>query len=148
MCFVVVPGSKSLPIAAPVGCSSPRIPAGTAADAPLACLTGGASASRFHAWRGRSGRRYVCTVFPAAPWAPNRGLPDFTEGVAIAVGRDRDGGRRLLTAFDIGESPRRVAMGVRIAETAGVVEWHLHLLASELTQRRAALADLQPPAFG
>jgi hypothetical protein len=148
MQLTLVHGSQKPPIAVPDGGPGPRTPSGAAADAPLACLSGGASASRFHAWRGRSGRRYVCTVFPAEPRAPNRGLPDFTDGLAIAVGRDRDGGRRLLTAFDIGEDPRRIAMGVRIAQTAGVSEWHLHLLAHHRAERRAALADLQPAAFG
>lgn len=128
-----------------------RIAAAWAADpnissnAPLESLAGGSLASRFHAWRGASGQRYICSVFPADPSAPDGGLPDFVDAIAIAVGCDRAGNRRCISLFlcdgalDPIERDAFVAAG--LAE--GAVEWHFHLLALDVQKRRAAAQDIE-----
>jgi hypothetical protein len=93
---------------------------------------------RFTAWRGRSGRRYVASVF---------GILDdhalgFTDAVLLAVSDDR----RILAARESG------AFGVEAALSrwrqailaAGAREIHVHLLAEDGVSRRAALLDLMP----
>lgn len=88
-------------------------------------------ATRFQAWRGRSGRRYVVSVH-ALP-----GLPEFSEAVLLAVALDGNGGLSLL--------------GVRTSEQ-GLSEWpalaeadevHVHLLARSAAERDEAAADLR-----
>jgi hypothetical protein len=87
-------------------------------------------ATRFQAWSGRSGRRYVVSIH--APQA----VPDFSEAVLLAVAVDETGGPRLL--------------GVRTSEQ-GLSDWpalaradevHVHLLARSAAERDAAAADL------
>ena len=46
---------------------------------PLAAPENSALAGRFHFWRGASGRRYVCSVFP-----PER-LPAYERAIALFV---------------------------------------------------------------
>jgi hypothetical protein len=117
----------------------------TSSNAPLESLAGGSLASRFHAWRGASGRRYICSVFPADPGAPDGGLPDFADAIAIAVTCDRDGNRGCISlllcdaALDPAEREGFVAAG--LAE--GAVEWHIHLLTVDAQQRRAAAQDIE-----
>ena len=48
----------------------------------LAAPENSALASRFHFWRGASGRRYVCSVFP-----PER-IPAYERAIALFVQRD------------------------------------------------------------
>jgi hypothetical protein len=49
---------------------------------PLAAPENSALSSRFHFWRGASGRRYVCSVFP-----PER-LPAYERAIALFVGKN------------------------------------------------------------
>jgi hypothetical protein len=124
--------------------AGPQSPSVAAADAPLACLAGGALASRFHAWYGLSGRRYICSVFPVVEEAAAGGLPEFEAGIVIATAKDRRGQRRALAAFELswdGESVKHKGQ-IDAALKAGASEWHVHLLAESLAQRRASLADL------
>jgi hypothetical protein len=58
------------------------------ANAPLGCLTGGALASRFHAWHGHSGLRYVCSVYPVDQKDASAGLPELGDSVVIGVAFD------------------------------------------------------------
>ncbi|MGC1556556.1 MAG: hypothetical protein WA745_03305, partial [Methylovirgula sp.] len=60
-------------------------------NAALKSLSGSPLAGRFHAWHGASGRRYVCSVFPLDPAAPDAGLPQFAGAVVLAVLRAGDG---------------------------------------------------------
>jgi len=112
---------------------------------PRACevpmrSTAGLGERRFTAWRGRSGRRYVASVFAIAD---DHAL-GFTDAVLLAVSEDR----RVLAARDSGP------FGVEAALTrwrqavlsAGAREIHVHLLAEDGSSRRAALLDLMPEA--
>ncbi|OJV05257.1 MAG: hypothetical protein BGO20_16775 [Bosea sp. 67-29] len=95
---------------------------------------------RFTAWRGRSGRRYVASVFPSDdPHALS-----FTDAVLLAVSADR----RILAARDSGPFGIEAALGrwQRSVTEAGATEIHVHLLAEDGASRRAALLDLMPQA--
>lgn len=125
--------------------NTPRRRSAAAADAPLDCLAGGPLASRFHAWRGLSGRRYVCSVFPALSNVWLGGLPEFDDAVALAVKLDAWGERRQIAVFELYWRHGRFRGDldcVSAALGAGVCEWHLHLLAESPEARQAAIADL------
>lgn len=95
---------------------------------------------RFTAWRGRSGRRYVASVFAIQ----DGHALGFTDAVLLAVSPDR----KIVAARDSGP------FGIDAALTrwrdavamAGASEIHVHLLAEDSTGRRAALCDLMPEA--
>lgn len=109
----------------------------TASEMPMRG-TAGSGERRFTAWRGRSGRRYVASIFTLGD---DHAL-GFTDAVLLAVSADR----RILAARDSGP------FGVEAALTrwqqsvalAGAVEIHVHLLAEDGISRRAALLDLMP----
>jgi hypothetical protein len=93
---------------------------------------------RFTAWRGRSGRRYVASVFAIGD---DHAL-GFTDAVLLAVSADR----RILAAresspFGVEAALRRWQRSVAVA---GAAEIHVHLLAEDGISRRAALLDLMP----
>ncbi|WP_332683228.1 hypothetical protein [Bosea sp. (in: a-proteobacteria)] len=95
---------------------------------------------RFTAWRGRSGRRYVASVF---------GVQDghalnFTDAVLLAVSPERS----IVAARDSGPFGIDAALNRwrDAAAMAGACEIHVHLLAEDGQSRRAALADLMPEA--
>lgn len=116
-----------------------------AANGPLDCLAGAALASRFHAWRGGSGRRYVCSVFPVQSDAELRGLPEFDAAVALAVALDGDGQRSRVAVFQVYWSDGQFegdAKFVNEALAAGTCEWHIHLLAETEPARQAMIDDL------
>ncbi len=100
--------------------------------------TAGLTGRRFTAWRGRSGRRFVASVFAVTD---DHAL-GFTDAVLLAV----DAERRIVAARDSGP------FGVEAALTrwrqsvaqAGATEIHVHLLAEDGLSRRAALLDLMP----
>jgi hypothetical protein len=118
----------------------------TKANAPLGCLSGGALASRFHAWHGRSGHRYICSVYPVDLEDGPAGLPDLDGAIVIAVGLDRRRERVRLAIFEALWRDGRLARGreaVEAALTAGAREWHVHLLAASAEARRAAIRDLE-----
>jgi hypothetical protein len=93
-------------------------------------------ATRFLAWRGRSGRRYVVSAHG------RRALPDFAEAVLLAVAVDPTGGLRLL--------------GVRTSEEglegwaalADADEIHVHLLARSAETRAGVAEDLGGDKLG
>lgn len=95
---------------------------------------------RFTAWRGRSGRRYVASVFAIQ----DGHALGFTDAVLLAVSPDR----KIVAARDSG------SFGIDAALTrwrdavamAGASEIHVHLLAEDSAGRRAALCDLMPEA--
>ena len=95
---------------------------------------------RFTAWRGRSGRRYVASVFAIQ----DGHALGFTDAVLLAVSPDR----KIVAARD------SVPFGIDAALTrwrdavamAGASEIHVHLLAEDSAGRRAALCDLMPEA--
>ena len=93
---------------------------------------------RFTAWRGRSGRRYVASVFAA----DDTHALGFTDAVLLAVSRER----RIIAARDSGPFGVEAALArwQRAVATAGACEIHVHLLAEDGMSRRAALLDLMP----
>jgi hypothetical protein len=126
----------------------PRRPTPEAArsrEAPLGCLAGAPLAARFHSWRGASGRRYICSVFPVRDDAELGGLPDFEGAIALAVSRDSRGRRRRLAVLDLCWRDGRFAgdrQAAGEALSAGACEWHIHLLAEDGDARSAAIADI------
>lgn len=109
----------------------PTQPRRKAAPQPLRSADACGLATRFHAWRGRSGRRYVVSVH-------RRGrLPDFADAVLLAVRCDPLGAMTLL--------------GVRSTDD-GLGGWealtladeiHVHLLALRPAERRRVVEDLR-----
>lgn len=95
---------------------------------------------RFTAWRGRSGRRYVASVFSV----DDSHALGFTDAVLLAVSADR----RVIAARDSGPFGVEAALGrwQRSIMQAGACEIHVHLLAEDGVSRRAALLDLMPEA--
>ena len=79
----------------------------------------------FRAWRGRSGRRYVVSVYrPEA-------VPALEGAVLIAVRREAGGMRRI------------VAIGIQgLLPACNADEIHVHLLAGTDIARAAVAADL------
>lgn len=119
-------------------------PLAGAMQPPLAaveCPLKGAGAMRdrrFTAWRGRSGRRYIASVFPIT----DATALGYADAVLMAVSADR----RILAARDSGPFGLEGAL-LRWRDAvreAGAVELHLHLLAEDETARDAALRDLTP----
>ncbi|WP_406855408.1 hypothetical protein ABEG18_23190 [Alsobacter sp. KACC 23698] len=98
------------------------------ADTPLA--------RRFHAWRGRSGRRYVVSAYEPGS------APDYAGMVALAVRRGPDGGLRVTgaVAHEAGDAPLAALAPFRDAD-----EVHLHLLAEDECARAVAASDLGGP---
>jgi hypothetical protein len=104
----------------------------------LAALDGMPISSRYCSWLGRSGRRYVFSVYLASE------CPAFHDAILLAVVRDMTGRRWAISAHDTGHFPEAVlAEAQRELETFGPgLELHLHLLAASSVERAAALADL------
>ena len=82
----------------------------------------GSLRDRFYAWRGRSGRRYVCSVFRCEE---DRFLADLTSGVVIGVARDAGGMARPVCVASAQATGGLTILRERARE-AGVAEWHVH----------------------
>jgi hypothetical protein len=105
---------------------------------PLLTLAGNALATRYRCWRGASGRRYVFSVYS------RQACPAYRHAVILVVSVQRDGARNILFVADTGSFPD-VAVAKISAEWAKAgsqIEFHVHLLAASLAERRAAIADL------
>lgn len=89
-------------------------------------------AGRFAYWRGRSGRRYIHTVYALGECPP---LPG---GVYVAVARDAFGRRRAVAAGRL--SP---LWDLAASVPAGCEEVHVHLLAGTDAEAQAAAEDLR-----
>jgi len=89
--------------------------------------------SRFHAWRGVSGRRYLTTVHAAAA------APAYDGAVVVLARREADGTRVALWA---GRSPGSQAALARLAQMKRAEEVHVHLIAEREADRAAVEADL------
>lgn len=114
---------------------------------PQACevpmrSTAGLGERRFTAWRGRSGRRYVASVFQLSD---DHAL-GFTDAVLLAISGDR----RVIAARDSGPFGVEAALTRwrQSVQDAGACEIHVHLLAEDRVSRRAALLDLMPEVAG
>ncbi len=117
-------------------------------NAPLVSLAGGSLASRFHAWFGASGQRYICSIFAADATKPDCGLPDFAEAIVLAVAREPEGERRLLALFCLESMSDDAARRqfVEDAWAAGATEWHIHLLSVDDDERHAVAEDIEARA--
>lgn len=100
--------------------------------------TAGLAERRFTAWRGRSGRRYVASVFSVTD---DHAL-GFSDAVMLAVTAER----RIIAARESGPFGIEAALTRwrRSVAMAGASEIHVHLLAEDGLSRRAALLDLMP----
>ncbi len=114
--------------------------------APLAALAGGALAQQFHAWRGRSGRRHVFSVFPLEA----ESVPDFEDAVVIAAAVGADGARQIVLLAETGSLPELVLCGSALARARrrGACELHVHLLARTRSERKSLLGDLAVELVG
>lgn len=92
----------------------------------------------FQSWRGRSGRRLICSVY-ALETPP---VFDPLQAVMFAVRREGTGARILFACAGLGE--RAFARRVMEARALGAQEWHVHLLATTPEARAAAIADFFP----
>ncbi len=94
--------------------------------------------SRFTAWRGRSGRRYVASSFKVS----DSDALSFADSVLIAVGPDRG----IISVRDAGPWGLEAAVARWRDEVvaAGAREIHVHLIAATPDDRRKAVADLTP----
>jgi len=120
--------------------SGPSAPPAEAEGMQLAALAGEAINRQFLSWRGRSGRRYVCSVYdPAA-------CPAYEHALLMVAAVAPDGARRLLSIADTGCFPEIVLAGAAEATRDGTpVEFHVHLLARSRADRAAILVDLAQP---
>lgn len=93
---------------------------------------------RFCAWKGKSGTRYVASIYGFDD------CPDYENVVALAVRRAADGSRTIIDGLDLGPFPLFALDGdiINRARAAGANEIHLHLLAETAAERQAALYDL------
>jgi hypothetical protein len=104
---------------------------------PPPALAAAGIKSRFHAWRGISGRRYLTTVYDA-------GQAPAYEGAIIVLAR-REGDVRL--AVWAGRSPASPRALARLAQMKQAEEVHVHLIAEHEQDRAAVEADLTSPAM-
>lgn len=96
------------------------------------------ASSRFRAWLGRSGRRYVVSAFSVES---DESL-GFADAVLIAVNADR----KVIAARESGPWGVEAAL-CRWREDMvreGAVELHVHLIAPNAPARRRVMMDLSP----
>ena len=117
-------------------------PADVARHTAAVGVAGSAVADRFCFWRGRSGRRYVFSVYRTASAAEIAAAPRYADAVVIAARRAGDN-RRALRVCDTGALPELLMDGpADTALGAGADELHFHLLAGSVAERRAVAEDL------
>jgi hypothetical protein len=97
--------------------------------------------SRFFAWLGLSGRRYVCSVFQHGE---EGFIADVESGVVIGVARE-GATLRPVCVFagrkEAGEAQKRRSLR-QLARELGVAEWHVHFCADAETVRDLAASLL------
>ena len=94
-------------------------------EGPLRTVRHSALAERFRFWRGASGRRYVCSVFPPQE------APAYETSVALHVRRTMSGPAVIAV---------RTGSDARPVPTADEV--HIHLVRNEADGLARAFADL------
>lgn len=112
---------------------------------PLKACDGEPWGTHFHAWLGRSKKRYIFSVFPLKAQHPLGGLPEFSQAIALAVAYDQSGRRVCRSLFPFSWAGGFYAgsrQPVEAALNGGAREWHVHLLARSVSERRAILDDL------
>jgi len=103
---------------------------------PLSSLAGETLQSRFRAWRGSSGRRYVFSVYDAPS------CPAYQDALMIVAEATADGNRRVLSIGDTGCFPDLALAKARGCKAGGRLELHVHLLTRSRAERLAAINDL------
>ena len=83
---------------------------------------------RFYSWRGASGRRYVCSVFPSAEEST---LADFSQGVVIGVAGEGASRRPICVLFAREFESERGRLVRQEARALGASEWHVHFCADD-----------------
>jgi hypothetical protein len=109
---------------------------------PLAALRATALEDLFQSWRGRSGRRYICSVHPAAEDATF----EIGRAVVAAVRRTSEGSE-IIFVFEPGRPGRGFAAWAERARRSGAAEFHVHLLAQTRAARAAVAKDLRPASM-
>jgi hypothetical protein len=106
-------------------------------NAPLTALAGEALGQRFRSWRGRSGKRFVFSVYDLAS------CPAYEHAVMIVAAASPDGERRVISIADTGSFPDIVlAKAGATGPAHSALELHIHLLAQSRAERLAVIADL------
>lgn len=113
-------------------------------DKALLGLAGSSVADRFRAWTGRSGRRYVFSVFPVGASGDLDRLPLADDAVAMGVQRSDGGTRTVLWVAGVGGCPASFLDSNRVRALRALerCELHFHLLAADRDERQAVIADL------
>lgn len=97
----------------------------------LAALCGSSLRDEFFSWRGASGRRYVCSVFPRRDFA----IVEQFKGVTLVGVAGRGAERRALCVLSSRE--------LRSRGHEGVEEWHVHFGDDERKRRDLSVALLR-----
>ena len=113
-----------------------------AEPAPLASLAGTPMSDRFCFWRGRSGRRYVFSVYDTRS-RDGMSASEYRDAIVIEAERRADGGRSVVRIGFTGALAGLMTTSWSCqGSTKAAVERHVHLLAGSAAERRALLSDL------
>jgi hypothetical protein len=114
-----------------------------ASSRPLAALRATVLEHLFQSWRGRSGRRYICSVHPITDEAAF----DCDRAVVAAV-RQTPKGSEIAFVFQPAAAGGDFSLWAERARRCGARALHVHLLADTPDARAAVAADLRPaPLF-
>jgi hypothetical protein len=106
-------------------------------SAPLSALAGDALDSRFRSWRGRSGRRYVFSVYDRLS------CPAYEDAVMMVIAAAPEDQQRIVAISLTGCFPGiDLAAAGRLHAADSRIEFHIHLLARSRADRLAVIADL------
>ena len=122
------------------GAASRMRPTGEGArEMPLGAIADGGPGLALRAWRGRSGKRYVVSVYDL-----DEADSDYSGALLLAVSRDADGRRRLMEARESSDLAFTGYNGRWLAamRDRGANELHVHLLAANHEARRRMMMDL------
>jgi hypothetical protein len=116
----------------------PRLGSTSFCGERLASLDGSSLRDRFYSWRGTSGRRHVCSVFPVDQ---ENVVAGFSQAVVIGVARSGSERRPvcLLLSEDFCAAHGRAIR--RDARALGVDEWHVHFRAEQDDDMLSGLAS-------
>ena len=111
---------------------------------PLEALYGSQLGRKFQAWSGKSGRRYVCSVFSAGDAAAMEAARSYDSAVILAIRCDVSGVKTLVGMGETGHFPDLFWYGSAMAAllAQGVEEFHVHLMAETPAARQSVLQDL------
>lgn len=102
----------------------------------------GSPALSLTAWRGQSGRRYVCGVHQICGDA----LDDVGPCVVIAARRGDIGAAAVVDVAAFESGAASLILFLSDARKAGATEAHIHRLAETATERSVIVADLTETA--